>query len=100
MLKIFNKINNISKSKSKSIIRFLNTNALRIDDNVDDYYDTEIRYNKKYEYLYEVIVPIESTFTPCPLCKGSGWIIDKNCKKFTYNFNYKLCSTCIGKGYI
>ena len=96
MLKIYNKINNISKSKT--IIRFLNTNALKID-NYDNY-DTEIRYNKKYKYFYEVIVPIESSLTPCPICKGSGWIIDKNCKKFTNNFNYKLCNNCIGKGYI
>ena len=93
MLKIYNKINNITKTKT--IIRFLNTNALKIDN-----YDTEIRYDKKYKYFYEVIVPIESSLTPCPLCKGSGWIIDKNCKKLTYNFNYKLCSNCHGKGYI
>ena len=62
MLKIFNKINNISKSKSKSIIRFLNTNALRIDDNVDDYYDTEMLsiineiYKKDFELFdYKMI---------------------------------------------
>ena len=43
-------------------------------------YDTEIRYNKKYKYFYEVIMPIESSLTPCQICKGSGWIIDKNFK--------------------
>lgn len=99
MLKIFNKNNIFNISKSKSIARFLNINALRIDDN-DDYYDIEIRYNKKYKYFYEELVQIESNFTPCQICKGSGWIVDKNCKKLTNNFNYKLCNNCLGKGYI
>ena len=75
----------------------------------NDYYDDiEIRYNKQDKYFFEVHIPKEAIGSKCYLCKGSGWIINKNNIKDDKKNNmkntplnmldYDLCYLCNGSG--
>lgn len=88
--------------------RFLTNLAINHheDHDFDQYFETEIKYNKQYKFFYEKNVPIAATMSLCPICKGTGWITKnnfnqkKNEEKIPYQFRFDLCTACNGKGSI
>ena len=99
----------ISKFNLNLSKRFLTNLAINNHDHdydFDQYFETEIKYNKQYKFFYEKNVPIAVTMSLCPICKGSGWITKNdfnhkiNKKQSISQFRYDLCTACNGKGSI
>ena len=94
--------------------RFLTNLAINHNDydyyddyHVDQYFETEIKYNKQYKFFYEKKVQIAATIPVCPICKGSGWITKNNFnlniktnKQTNSQFRYDLCNQCNGRGFM
>tara|TARA_B100001093_G_C26844381_1_gene1022061 strand:- start:2477 stop:2812 length:336 start_codon:yes stop_codon:yes gene_type:complete len=109
ILKIITSKINIVKNLnlSKRFLTNLAINYSNYDYDFDQYFETEIKYNKQYKFFYEKKVPIAATMSLCPICKGSGWITKKNFnlniktnKQTNSQFKYELCNQCNGNGTI